>query len=201
MRYARSCAPVLLLLTVGLTEPAALDGQDEDVAATVGVLAAGAAVLGVGVFDIATAGGSARRYNERNLALRPLFDPQARRYGLALSFSVGNSIRSSEPRTVEPWPAGGLPQVPRSSKTATFWSLGATLIPSGIGLAMATAGGWNDNHTTLGIGIAGMASGWLFGPSAGHWYAEQHGRAWITTGLRAGLMVLGLLALSTVSFD
>jgi hypothetical protein len=191
----------VLWLTIGLAGPAALGGQSEDVPATVGVLAAGVGVLGIGLFDIATASASARRYNERHLALNPLFDPKARRYGPALSFSVGRSIRSPEPQSLDTRRPIGLPQGAKSHKTATLWSLGATLIPSGIGLATAAGGGWNDNKTTLAIGIAGMASGWLFGPSAGHWYAEQHGRAWTTTGLRVGLVVLGLLALSTVSFD
>lgn len=214
MRFLENGAPALLWLSIGLAQPAPLDGQNEDVLAYTGVVAAGVGVLAVGVFDIATASESARRYNDRAVALKPVFDPVARRYGLGFSFSVGKSadrrvIGSSELRSER---RGGPPGVhglrrrapPRGVKSpasATLWSLGATLIPSGLGLAIGGGGGWNDNQTTLWIGVAGLASGWLFGPGAGHWYAEQHGRAWTTTGLRLGLTVLGLLALSTVSFD
>jgi hypothetical protein len=75
------------------------------------------------------------------------------------------------------------------------------LIPVGVGVAAGTGAGWNDNHATLGIAIAAIGSGLIFGPSAGHWYAERHGRAWATTGLRAGLLILGFLAFSGLEFE
>lgn len=204
MGFARGCAATLLWLTLGPGGPTDLDGQGDggdDVAATVGVLAAGAGVLGLGVFDIATAPRSARRYNENSLAIRPLFDPEPGRYGLAFSVSAGQWVRADALRNAGGRSPRGLSQTAKSAGVATLWSLGATLIPSGIGLALAGGGGWNDNQTTLAIGVVGMVGGWVFGPSAGHWYAEQRGRAWATTGIRAGLLVLGLLALSTISFD
>lgn len=162
MRIARGCAHALLGLTVGLVQPAGLDGQNDNALGAAGSVAAGVAIIGVGIFDISTAPASAQRHNERNLL-----------------------------------PPGEA----KSPRTALLWSVGATLLPSALGLATAAVGGWNDNQTTLGIGIAGMASSWIFGPSAGHWYAGESARGWATTGIRAGLFALGVLALSTMSFD
>jgi hypothetical protein len=164
-------------------------------------LASGIGIIAIGAFDIATAPSAARRYNTR-VAITPWIDSRASRYGLSLRLRLGT------PRHVVPERHGlnALPPAtqrppPKTPSMALLWSLGATLVPTTAGLAAATLGGWNDNHGTLAVGVAGMSLGWLVGPSAGHWYAEQHTRAWLTTGARVALYGIGLWALSTVSFD
>lgn len=88
-------------------------------------------------------------------------------------------------------------QLRKSLKKARHWSLGATLIPFALGTAILTAGGGNDNSTTLTIGIVGISSGILIGPSAGHWYAKQTSRGWISVLIRFGISTAGLLLLAS----
>jgi len=41
-------------------------------------------------------------------------------------------------------------------------------------------------------GIGFLYSSLIIGPSAGHWYAQQHSRGWKSLALRAGLAALGI---------
>lgn len=192
----------VLVAAMGVCQAEPLSAQEDDTFAAVVVVASAAGILTVGAYDILTAKSSARTYNERALSLAPWIELDEKRYGLSLSFAVGG------PSVAErPWPGGpGLRarysmQEAKSPRAATLWSLGATLIPAGIGVATASAGRWNDNRTTLAIGLIGIGAGAIFGPSAGHWYAERHGRAWVTTSVRAAMLVLGFLAASSLEFD
>ncbi len=60
-------------------------------------LVSAAAVTGLAIYDIATAPASARRYNERHLAIVPQVDPWHGRYGFSASLSFGRSPRGSAP--------------------------------------------------------------------------------------------------------
>ena len=201
MRIIKSGSGAALLLSMALSDAEPLRAQENDGLAAVGVSVSVLGILGTGAYDILTARSSVRRYNEQALSLAPWFDLDEQRYGLSLSLAVGGPSAPAQPGAASSLQTGLSTQNAKSPGAGTLWSLGATLVPAGIGIVTATAGGWNDNHTTLGIAIAAIGSGLLFGPSAGHWYAERNGRAWTTTGLRAGLLVLGLVALSGLEFD
>lgn len=81
---------------------------------------------------------------------------------------------------------------PKSETTALLLSLGATVIPIGIGWKM----GFENNLYLIGFGV-------IIGPSTGHFYAEQWGHGWKSAGLRAGIMAVpvALLTWADISQD
>jgi hypothetical protein len=166
------------------------------------VVTAAASIVMVGIVDMFTAASSARRTNEARIGLAPIADVRERRVGLGMSVPLGSG--GSAGRHVVAGVRSSARQGqgrPKSPGTATAWSLGATLVPAFVGGAILVAGGGNDNQTTAAIGGTMLGAGWLVGPSAGHWYAEQHGRGWLTTGIRFGLSLLGFAALAALDFD
>jgi hypothetical protein len=66
----------------------------------------------------------------------------------------------------------------KSPQNALFLSLGGTLIPSVIGASFIISGNRHDDMPLLITGIALPATGWVFGPSAGHFYAKQISKGW-----------------------
>lgn len=69
----------------------------------------------------------------------------------------------------------------KSPRTARIVSLGATIIPVTAAYAVS-----DDAGATSVL----VATGLLFGPAAGHWYAGRYGRALGTTALRAAISIL-----------
>src|SRR6266550_4057581 len=109
------------------------------------------------IYDIATAPASARRYNERHLAIVPQVDPWHGRYGFSASLSFGLS-----PRTPPPVPHSSPAGARKSPGTAVALSLASTVAPMGAGLAAGNAtGAW--------LFLGGL----VIGPSVGHFYAGQ----------------------------
>ena len=197
MRSATVALSLAGVFLVTIVRPPALPAQNElGFALAVG---AGAAVGLVALIDIGAAPGSARKYNRTALGAAPWIDPVEGRVGIAFSVGARGQSNLSQPIRVDY--AVQLPGNLKSESTALLWSLGATLGPAALGLGLASAGGWNDNQGTLGVGLAVASAGVLMGPSVGHWYAEQYGRGVLSMFLRIGIAGLGLLALSTAEFD
>ena len=135
-------------------------------------LVAAVVVTGSGLYDIATAPASARRYNRQHLAIAPLLDPRRGSYGLSLSWSFGRSARARVPAAA---PAR------KSPGTAVVLSIVSTGAPVITGLALR-----NDTGARLFLG------GLVVGPSVGHLYAEQLGRGLGTIALRGAATAWGL---------
>ena len=132
-------------------------------------------VTGLALFDIATAPNSARRYNERHIAVAPRLDPWHRTVGVSVSFTFGTFGRRPPSPPV---------RSPKSPGTAFALSLGATAAPMAAGFALK-----ND------AGAIAVLSGVVLGPSAGHFYAGQPGRALGTMALRGAGTTVALAAL------
>lgn len=135
-------------------------------------LVAATVVVGSALYDIATAPGSARRYNRTHVAIVPVVDPRRGSYGLSVSLSFGRSSRAA--------PAAAAP-VRKSPTTAVILSLASTAGPTLAGVAIG-----NDTGAKLFLG------GLIIGPSVGHLYAGQFGRGLGTIALRGAGTVLGL---------
>jgi len=52
--------------------------------------------------------------------------------------------------------------------------------------------------TTLTTGLIAVSGGWILGPSAGHWYAEQHSRGWTSAFVRAVAFGVGLISVIVI---
>lgn len=84
-----------------------------------------------------------------------------------------------------PWP--GKPFKPKSGKRALMLSVGATLIPVGLGTIAAIG-----NRESLAAGL--ISSGLLIGPSVGHFYVGRAGRGLTTIGIRFALGTVGAVS-------
>ena len=144
-------------------------GQCSEAGYTVSAIA----VSGLVVFDIATASASARRYNQRHLAVVPRVDVRHGSYGFAASWSLGRSSRVHARSYAAP--------ARKSPGTAFVLSLTSTAAPILLGAAIQ-----DDAGAVL------VLSGLIVGPSVGHLYAGQVGRGLGTIGLRAAGTVAGL---------
>ncbi|HEY6224667.1 MAG TPA: hypothetical protein VIW26_12850 [Gemmatimonadales bacterium] len=145
-------------------------------------LASAAAVTGLAIYDIATAPASARRYNERQVAVAPIVNMRDRAYGVSFSLPFGRTPRPPAP----------LQAVPRhkSPSTALLLSLGSTTLPMGAGLVIhSTGGAWM------------FLGGIVVGPSVGHVYAGQVARGLGTAGLRAAGTAVGISSLVSCLSD
>jgi hypothetical protein len=150
------------------------------------------AVGGLAVFDIATAPESARRYNQRQLAISPFVNTRDRSYGV----SVAWFYRQSRPALSYPArraPAGARDSVRshRSPGAAFALSFGSTVAPMAAGVG---AGG-------NGPGIAMFLTGLVVGPSVGQLYAGRVGRGLGTMALRGLGTVAGIASLAHCWID
>jgi len=141
-----------------------------------GFLVGAVVVAGSAVYDIATAPASARRYNQRHLAVVPVLDPRRGSYGLSVSFSFGRSSRASARAVAAP--------ARKSPTTAFVLSFASTAGPMFAGAATGSNAG---GEVFLG--------GLIIGPSVGHFYAGQAGRGLATIALRGAGTALGLYSL------
>jgi hypothetical protein len=74
----------------------------------------------------------------------------------------------------------------KSESTATTYSIGGTVVPILAGAAVASV----DTRDTGGGGAAVLIlSGYIAGPSAGHFYAGRPGRALLGVGIRSAALV------------
>jgi len=90
-----------------------------------------------------------------------------------------------------------------SESVALNRSLWGTIVPIGLGLAMAASSGNEGPNGNAEIGALGFVSftgGLVVGPSLGYFYAGQPGRAWLGVGLRT-LGFGGLIAAVAASWD
>ena len=192
----------ILVLTIlsGSFSSVRADHEEPSELAGAGVILSGISIIILGIYDIASASGSAERYNASLMGMFPLRMPgyltsSTEMFGQP-KFSRAAFVKNPDlPIGYEYQPSAEK----KSPRSATLWSLGATLIPTGIGFISMIGGGWNNNHTTLAIGIVSSTSGWVFGPSAGHWYAQQTSRGWRTALIRLGLLGVGFLSAAAVA--
>ncbi|MCH9015831.1 MAG: hypothetical protein IH877_09130 [Gemmatimonadetes bacterium] len=155
-----------------------------------GLVAGALAFSGLVVYDIATAPASARWYNSNRLAMSPIINPREHAYGVAFSVPLG----STPPRVASTFSSNRQAAGAKSEGRALLWSLGATIGPMIPGLLFAQS---NQNH---GAAAALIIGGLLFGPSAGHWYAERWGRGFASVGARLGVSAVGIALASDCSF-
>ncbi len=179
---------LVFLLTVVAQAPAPAYAQNEEFAEL-----SAAGLVGLAVFDIFSAPASADRYNKKHFQLSPVVNRQDASLGLALRFSF-NHARLFRPGGANPYKSPVL-AFPRQEKRksplgALALSLGATVVPTAVGLALF--------YGSLPASLISLTGGVVFGPSIGHWYAEQAGRGWLTVGLRA---LLWVVFATTVSID
>ncbi len=167
---------LVLFLTVIAQAPAPAYAQDVGIA---GLSAIGLA--GLVLFDIATAPVSAVRYNEKQAQLSPTMNLRDGSLGLAMRFSFNRArpLRAGYVNGYTPPVLSYTRQAKRKSPFgAMMLSLGATAAP----LVLGAEFGVNED---LGAFLLINTVSVVFGPSVGHWYAEQHGRGELTAGLRA----------------
>jgi hypothetical protein len=138
-----------------------------------GFIVSAAVVTGSAIYDLATAPASARRYNRQHFAIAPFVDPRSGSFGLQASLSFGRRTRARAPTFVAP--------VRKSPGTAVLLSLASTGAPIIIGFLVG-----DDTGAKLFLG------GLVIGPSVGHLYAEQFGRAVGTMALRGVATAVGL---------
>lgn len=192
MKAIISTITIVIFLSGSFNSARAQDGNGAIIAAGIGV----AVLSGIGflysvIYDIGKAPASARKYNESHYGAFPLKSeptrvadnifgqPQFSRDALVNNYSpLLSSNYAAKPQGQE-----------KSPQSALYWSLGATLIPVSIGLGGLAI---PDSNTKSRIAILGFSSGLIIGPSAGHWYAQQHSRGWKSLALRAGLAALGI---------
>jgi len=146
---------------------------------------AGVAFVGAMIFDIGTASSSARSYNARRVDAAPIIDPVNRTFGLAIKVSFGTAPIPTYRRVP---PAGGS-DGPKSEAVASLWSLGATIVPVGIGLSLHD----DHNDAILPVSLGLISAGIFLGPGAGHWYADNKGRAMMGVAARVGIFGIGVL--------
>jgi len=188
---------LMVILTIML-EPFSTAYANDDGAADlagIGVLAGGLTVIVYGISDIISAHESAEKYNSGITEIIPIQKTLQVNYRVPAfarsSFSRDALLKTNNRRNVYTFQ---MSKERKSPATATWWSLGSTLIPTGAGFILMEAGGWNDNMTTLTTGLIAISGGWIFGPSAGHWYAEQSSRAWKTALIRAVAFGVGFFS-------
>ena len=153
---------------------------------------------GTALFDIVTAPVSAARCNKKQAQLSPAMNLHDRSLGLALRFSfnrtrpIGTGFVSGYTPSVPHFPR----QEKRKSGVSAFMlSLGATVGPILLSVAVEEEGKGIEAAWLL------LTGGLVFGPSVGHWYAEQAGRGWLTVGLRALFVVLFIVELDNLSLS
>lgn len=139
-------------------------------------IAAGAVVVGSAIYDVASAPASARRYNQKHLSIRPFLDPRRGSYGFSARLSIGRSSHLAR-QSAEP--------TPKSPSTAFWLGFTTTTAPMLAGAAVQDQ-----------AGAVLILSGLVIGPSTGHLYAGQVGRALGPLAIRAGATVLGLYAIA-----
>ncbi len=192
MRAILSAITIIILLAGSFNSARASDGNSAIAAAGIGV----AVLSGIGflysvIYDIGKAPASARKYNESHYGAFPLKSEPTRVAGNIFGqpqFSRDALVRNNSPVLSSNYTAKPQRQE-KSPQSALYWSLGATLIPVSIGLGGLAI---PDSNTKSRVAILGFSSGLIIGPSAGHWYAQQHSRGWESFALRAGLAALGI---------
>lgn len=84
-------------------------------------------------------------------------------------------------------------RVPKSKTAAVMWSVGATIIPSALGILLT----WSDEGASdwrTPCGWTMIIGGPIIGPSAGHFYAEQWFHGVKTAGARLALGGTGCIS-------
>ena len=93
-------------------------------------------------------------------------------------------------------PLNGVPGL-KSEGTATLLSLAGTILPIGLGVAMAAS----ENQGSDDQGGAGgllIITGLYFGPAAGYWYGGASGRGWQGVGIRFVMTFVAGLAIASI---
>ena len=150
-------------------------------------------IIALGLFDIGTAPFSAKRYNDNLMGMNPLDDKGGKSYSISNNYPFGQSTNSQTKQinryilSIDDFSSKNIGDQRKHPDSALMWSLGATAIPIAAGVYAEDQG---DDFLAFLL----ITSGVIVGPSAGHLYAEQYARGWITIGLRTGLSIL-LLAL------
>lgn len=199
MRYVnlskKFTGAALILFIIGSLSRSAmcqrLGGDDEKTETLVlGTLA----FVGLIVYDIATAPSSARHYNEGLNGMFPLIEdrkyvgstvrtfgqPEFSRAALVKNNSQSIFCKPKESNKKE-----------KSPTTAFLWSVGATVIPSAVGVGIVASRSWD--FTTYWVMIS---SALVFGPSAGHFYSGKVDRGVLTSVLRIGFGVLAFYSIN-----
>ena len=156
-------------------------------------------IITLEIFDIATAPMSAHRYNENLMGLKSIEYLNNQSYSEPTFSSPGQPIYSivlSNNRFIPSIDNTSIvndDEQQKSPSSALLLSLSATLIPFTVGVLSADQGEGAGSFLLI-------TSGLLLGPSAGHWYAKQKTRGWITVGIRTGIGIMSII-LSDAKID
>jgi len=157
-----------------------------------GIVLSTVGVMGLAVFDIATAPSSVRRYNERRLSVAPYVNPRDRSYGVSVSWSFRTSTPGPRGISHRPSPvvsdSVGPPKSPLVGFALSFVS---TAAPMAVGVGLGPDGG----------GPAVFLAGVMVGPSVGHFYAGRVVRGLGTIALRGAGVALGVASLAGCFID
>jgi hypothetical protein len=135
-----------------------LEAQEVSKAAATALVIDGAIFLGSTIRDVVTAPSSAGKTNREALSLWAAVNPVNRSLGIGISVPLGSAP---------------LPRAERRDPTiALAYSLVGALVPAAAATAARDVEGDMRVLVALPIGAAAIV-----GPSAGHWYAGQGGRA------------------------
>lgn len=196
---------ILILILTAVFEPFSSIKAEEDGAsalAGLGLLVSGLTIIFSGIGDIASAAESAEKYNatltEMSLLASVHEVNAVPRMFAQPAFSRAALLKNGDRRVFYTLQVS---QRHKNPGTATLWSLGSTLIPTASGYLMMEAGGWNSNSPSFIAGVVTVSGGWVFGPSAGHWYAKQNARGWTSALIRMAAYGVGFFCLSAVASE
>jgi hypothetical protein len=153
------------------------------------------AILMLGMFDIASAPVSAKKYNDNLLILNSKESLQGNNITPSYSYPFGekgflqSNLNNRFIQSVDITSSSSLESQRKHYDSALLWSLGATAIPIYAGIEA------DKNGEGFLAGLL-IATGVIIGPSVGHFYAEQEKRGILTISLRASIAIVSL-ALAT----
>jgi hypothetical protein len=140
-----------------------------------GIFVSTFAVAGLGVYDIASAPSSVRRYNQTAVVVAPYVSARDRSFGVSVSWAVGRS-RPAPPPILRRSPMIQDTVRPHKSPAVGFaLSLLSTGVPMAAGAGLGGSAG----------GATAFLAGVVVGPSVGHFYAGRIWRGVGTAALRA----------------
>jgi hypothetical protein len=155
-----------------------------------GLIGSTVTVLGLAVFDIATAPASARLANQASVTIAPYVNPHERAYGVSVSWAFRKSMPAPPPVRRLPAAVSDSARVPKSPGAAFVLSFISTAGPMAAGAGVGSAAG-------AGVFLAGV----VVGPSVGHFYAGRVGRGLATAGVRAAGVGWFVASIAGCAFD
>ena len=107
-------------------------------------------------------------------------------------------VAHSQDTAVASRPSLEAEQIPgmKSEGTATLLSIVGTVVPTGLGILLASAS--EDGGDGSGLAAVLVSYGIYFGPATGYWYAGASSPGWKGTGIRLGISLATVAAVAAI---